>query len=216
MKRYKLTDKNMCTYNGTQWEIGVPQKLTIEGNRLCSNNVFHFCHSPEQAVFFNPSRFFIQSPRLFECEAEDIVAENEVKGGCKSLKLTKELPLPEISTEQRVEIAVRCALEVYILSTFVEWAENWLNGKNRSTEAAEDAARTANAYVEDSWAMKDSRAAWVALAARSAALAARAASLAGAEAERLAAAEAERAAAWASRANKTLDLQKIIRDTLGQ
>jgi hypothetical protein len=136
MIKYKLTDENMCTYNGTQWEIGVQHSLTIDGNLLCSNQVFHFYHSPEQAIFLNSTCTQIPAPRLFECEVENVVVEDGIKGGCKTLTLVKEIPLPEFSINQRIEIAIRCVLEVYDESEFVVWAKNWLSGRDRSKEVA--------------------------------------------------------------------------------
>lgn len=55
-----------------------------------------------------------------------------------------EIPLPEVTTEQYVEIAVRVSLLVCDDKKYVKWANNWLSGKDRSAKAAYSAANTTN------------------------------------------------------------------------
>jgi hypothetical protein len=60
----------------------------------------------------------------------------------------REITLPEITTEQRVEIAIRVALTCYDDPTFVGWAEKWLSGEDRSIGSAH-AALYAALYADD-------------------------------------------------------------------
>lgn len=47
-----------------------------------------------------------------------------------------EIPVYEITTEQRVEFSIRAALLVYKETSFVSWAEKWLSGEDRSETLA--------------------------------------------------------------------------------
>ena len=115
------------------------------------------------------------------------------------MTLIEEIPVPAISTAQRVRFAILCAMKVYQDPGFVQWGENWLSGKDRSAEAAEAAEAAAEA-------------ARAAEAAEAAAWAVRAAEAAGA-AE--AAAWAVRAAAWAVRAAEAeIDLISIAHEAV--
>ena len=53
----------------------------------------------------------------------------------------REIPMPALTTEQRVKIAIRCALRVWANVDFTRWAERWLNVIDRSAAAAWGAAR---------------------------------------------------------------------------
>lgn len=112
-------------------------------------------------------------------------------------------------TTTKIELGIRCALSVYPDPKFHRWADNWINGKDRSVTAAKTAAgystatRAANAAA---WAALEAggysaaanAAAWAASAA--AALAAKAAAWAAAWAALEAAWSAAKAAAWAAAA----------------
>ena len=66
----------------------------------------------------------------------------------------REIPMPVLTTEQRVEIAIQCALydckkRYFTSDNFIQWAERWLDGTDRSAAAAWGAAREAS--WEASW-----------------------------------------------------------------
>ena len=42
MKKYKLTNKEMKTHKGFQWELGKKEVIEKKGNALCTDAVFHF------------------------------------------------------------------------------------------------------------------------------------------------------------------------------
>ena len=165
---YKLTDQEMQTYDNLQYEIGVWKKATGEGTKLCSDGFLHCYPSPEIASFMNPIHAVIANPRIFECDCKGkSLNDNGLKLGFKEIKLTKEISLPEITTEQRAAIAILCTLEVYKDKQFVQWAENWLNGTDRSEKAA---AAEAENWLNRTDRSKEAANAWA--AARAAAWAA--------------------------------------------
>lgn len=191
MKLYKLTDQNLQTYKGTQWKNGERKTASGTGD-LCSSGWLHAYEHPLLAVLLNPIHANFDDPRLFEAEGKIGKRDGQLKVGCTELTLTKEIPLPIITTEQRVKFAIACALTVDQSPEFRAWASKWLTGKDRS----EEAAKAAWAAREAAWAARAARetaraAAWAAREAAAAAAAAEAA-----EAARAAAA----AAAWATEA----------------
>ena len=163
MKYCKLTDENNQTYNGTTWGEGVTHEATGDGNQLCSSDVIHAYDSPLKAAMFNPAHAGFKSPILWECEVNDIVADDGTKIGCKKCTTIKKIPLPEITITQRVRFAIYCALEDYSEKSVIQWAENWLSGKDRGVEAsgAAESARAAVAAVaaESAGAAESARAA---------------------------------------------------------
>ena len=79
-----------------------------------------------------------------------MVVDDGMKVGCKTLTTIRQIPVPKIPAEQRVEIAIRCVLLVYKEEAWVKWANDWLSGKDRTlgaARAAEAAARAAEAAV---------------------------------------------------------------------
>ena len=171
MKYYKLTDENYQTEGGTKWGEGITHKATSKGEELCSTDVIHVYDHPLKAAMFNCIHANFTNPVLWECKIKKVVANDQLKVGVKQCTTIKRLPLPQITINQRVYFAILCALQVYKEESFVQWAEEWLSGKDRTWTAAE-AAFAATEIAE---------AAGAAEAARAAALAARAAALAAAE-----------------------------------
>ena len=138
MKLYKLTDQNMRTYAGFQWELSTERTAT-GGGPLCTNAWLHAYTDPLLAVLLNPIHADIQKPRLFECDGDVGATDHGLKVGCTALTLKKEMPLPETTTEQRVRFGILCAKEVCRGPAWLEWADAWLDGDDRSARAAAEA-----------------------------------------------------------------------------
>jgi len=190
---YKLTTQEMTTAYNTQWEIGVKRTVKPGKMELCSNTVLHYYDSPVLAVLLNPIHAGTKNPRLFEIKTSKAFVADRLKFGCKSQTLTKEIPLPEITTNQKIAFAILCALEVYQESSFTEWANSWLFGKNRTADAYAAYAAAYAAYVADDAAYAAHAAAYAAAYAAYAA-----AADADADADDAAAAYAAYAAAYAA------------------
>jgi len=147
MKYYKLLSKEMTSYKDTKWEIGIPIKIEKIGNTMCSNEVLHCYNHPLLAVFLNPIHVNIKEPKLFEIKVDEIVNNDGLKFASKSQTLINEIPLPKISSEQRIEIGIKIAKTVYKDEKWNEWADKWLSGEDRSITAADTAANAAALYV---------------------------------------------------------------------
>ena len=213
MKYYKLTNKQSTTFNDTQWGEGITHQATVKGKTLCTNQVIHVYASPLLAAFLNPIHVDFRNPRLWECECSRPVADDGMKLGVKSCTTLRKVPPPKVTTEQRVKFAILCALAVYHATEFVLWADGWLTGKDRSKNAAREAAYAA-ARAARAAACETAREA-ACEAARAAAYAAYEAVRAARAAARETACEAARAARAAARAAAyKLNLSKIAEEAV--
>jgi hypothetical protein len=176
MKLYKLTDQNNKTrpnqLNETIWGPNITHNASGSGTELCTEDVIHAYLDPRLAVILNPIHANFDHPKLWEAEGEIVARDGQLKVGVKSLTTLKEMPLPEITTEQKIKFAIYCALEVYHDEKFVSWANKWLSGEDRTKESAAWAARAARAAY---WAAWEAEAAYWAARAAGAAGAAEAA-----------------------------------------
>jgi hypothetical protein len=203
---YKLTDKDMQTHGGCKWEIGVA-KETSGGGELCGPGWLHAYTSPLLAAFLNPIHGAFITPRLFEAEGHGECREDcGLKVGYTNVTLLHEILLPDVTTEQRITFGILCAMQVCRDEEFLLWAQEWLDGKDRTGEAAEAAEAAGEAAAADWAAGEAAAAAWAAGAAK-AAEAARAAWASAMAA--WASAMAAETAAWAASRVGGIDLSSI-------
>jgi len=197
--KVKLTDRNGQTYNGCQWGEGVTHTAKRGKMEECSDTVIHYYDDPLLAVFYNPIHGNFKDYRMWEVETHGRTSTDRCKSWCKSLTTVREVDPPTLTTEQRVEIAIRVSLKVYTGPSYVTWAEGWLDGSDRSGAAAEAASDAAYAAAEAAAEAASDAAYAAADAAYAAAEAAYAAAEAAAEAAE-AASDAAYAAAEAAEA----------------
>jgi len=146
---YKLTDQNLQTHGGYQWEPGVARETDGNGD-LCGPGWLHYYHDPLLAVLLNPIHADIEDPILWEAEAEGLHKDDQgLKGGCTKLTLLRQIDLPQITTEQRIRFGILCAKAVCADPAWNKWADRWLSGADMSVEAAATAAATA---ATEAWA----------------------------------------------------------------
>jgi hypothetical protein len=168
---YKLTDRNMQTYGGTQWRLGETRRASGEGD-LCGPGWLHAYEHSLLAVLHNPAHANFPEDNILlfsgNTGAGIIEREGQLKLGTTELTLTEEMPLPVVTNEQRVAYGIYAALEVCPAPWFVTWAQDWLSGKDRSRAAAWAAKSAAWAAKSAAWAMADTgrSAAWAAWAAK--------------------------------------------------
>lgn len=189
---YKLTDRKYKSYGGMYWGENITHSAKEGKLKFCTATAIHYYEHPLLAAFCNPIHSSFKNPILWEGEVHGETMTDGLKCICKKFTTIRQIPLPEITLKQQVEIAIRCAMRVYKDPEWLAWADSWLSDQNRTPAAAGAAAR---ATVEAaSWAV------W----------AAEAASVAAARA----AEAASEAAAWAARsaANVGIPLLQIIKE----
>jgi len=173
MKLYKLTDKDGCTRNGTQWGPGVQNEARDPGKGpLCGPGWIHAYEHPLLAVLHDPihgefltrqdvrlcpihGEFLArQDARLWECETDDQepLRDGQMKIGVRSLTTIREIPIPRITLEQRARYAIPCAKLVYSEPKWVAWVDSWLDGSDRTSAAAWAAEAWASAREARTWA----------------------------------------------------------------
>jgi len=215
---FKLINQDRTTRKGydneTTWPIGEWREATGDPEQeLCSDGWLHCYTDPYLALFLNPIHADIDNPIVCEVEVKgESKDDNGLKTGYRKMRVVRDLDISPSSMEQRVKFAILCALEVYKDDAFVQWANNWLSGKDRSArateaaveEAAEAAARATEAAEAAAWAAEAAAwaaEAWATEAAEAAARATEAAAWA---------ARATEAAAWAAEARAAkVDLVSI-------
>jgi hypothetical protein len=131
---YKLTDSEKMTVNNTLWGENVTHKATgSQTQDLCSDGWIHFYCNPLIAVLMNPSHANFKNPIMWEGIASGAIKHESLKSGCESFTTIRQIPLPNITTTQRVAFGILCALEVCKDAEFVSWADSWLSGKDRNS-----------------------------------------------------------------------------------
>ena len=148
---YKLTNASGKSHGETQWGENVTHVATGNGMAFCSPDLIHLYSHPLLAVFLNPIHANFNNPLLWEAEAEIVASDNGLKLGAKRVTTLRRIPLPTVTTEQRVRFAILCALAVYEETKFKKWAEGWLANTDRTAETAWATAMSARATAE-AWA----------------------------------------------------------------
>jgi nucleotide-binding universal stress UspA family protein len=152
-KLYKLTDEQGRTRaredNELTWTVGVEHRTACKGTRLCTADVIHAYEHPLIAVLMNPvhADFNPNTMRLFVAEGEIVAREGQLKCGVHALKIVEEIPVPALTTEQRVKFAILCAKLVCKDAAWNAWADKWLSSEDRSEEEAKAAWAAAEAQA---------------------------------------------------------------------
>ncbi len=142
MKLYKLTDENHQTRGNTQWGEGVTHTAPGTGP-LCSPGWIHAYSDPRIALIINSHHADFYNPVLWEAEGSEPILIEPLKLGVASLTTIKVLKLPVITGVNYIAFAILCSLEVYKETNYTNWANNWLNGIDRTNAAANAAANDA-------------------------------------------------------------------------
>lgn len=136
---YKLTDQRHRTYGDCLWGEGVT--VTTDGlGGLCGSGYTHWYLSPELAVLLNPIHGDYRNPVLWEGEGEIVKRDHMLKVGCTEATTLKIIPQPTVTENQRILFAILCAKGVIHArhNGFLDWADNWLSGADRTHKTALD------------------------------------------------------------------------------
>ena len=169
---WKWTSANRRTTGGEgpsattlQWGEGVEHTVVPWRGVLCTAGVIHCYDDPQLAVLMDPShgRYSVDdSGVLWLCAWSGRTVTAADKRGVERLRTIRVVELPVLSTEQRVEIAIRASLVVLPvarrwaegagrgdvithLAVVAAWAGQWLDGTDRSDASASSAAASSEA-----------------------------------------------------------------------
>jgi hypothetical protein len=133
---YKLTDEFGNTKNQTHWAEGtrheIAKELRDSTQPLCSKHYYHAYENPLVAVFMNPSHANFRNPILWRATGWVSKRNGQLKCGCFTLRTLQQIPLPVLTTNQRIRVAIQCALKEPQTESFKSWAKNWLSGVDRT------------------------------------------------------------------------------------
>jgi hypothetical protein len=141
MKCYKLTDQNWKTRNNTKWGPNVTHVTHDNIDRkLCSSSWIHFYTDPVLAILMNPNHADFNNPVLWDAESTGEELHESLKSGAKGLTTIKIVETPEITIVQKVCFAILCSKHVYNNPLWIEWADKYLSGEDRTQKSAFDVA----------------------------------------------------------------------------
>ena len=173
---YTLTDADGWTRracaNALHWGEGVTHTATG------TDGVVHWYDSPELAAMMDPIHGCYGADAIcWRATVADVVDHDGVKGGSRSLTTVERVPLPALTTLQRVEVAIRVSLlckdGAALPERYLAWAHRWLDGTDRSAATAWAAVRAAEkvrlavatAWPAEAAVRAAARAAWAAVRA---------------------------------------------------
>jgi hypothetical protein len=143
---YKLTNQNGRTRNNTQWGPNITHEaIGALDQGLCSNAWIHAYESPLVAILRNPQDANFKNPLLWEAIPKGKRKIEALKCGFRKLTTVKQIPLPQFTIINIVAWGILCAKIVYKETNWNLWADDWLNNKNRTVDAAAAAASAAHA-----------------------------------------------------------------------
>src|SRR3990167_152463 len=162
MALYKLTDQHGKTYGDTLWGEGITHRASDGTPMMCTDTVIHVYRSPEEAALFNPAHAAFENPVLWECSDEEILLDDGLKLAVKQLTTLRQIPLPAFTAVELATFSIYCVPESFANSAWRSWAQGWLDGKDRSEEAARAAGEAEAACWWAAGSAAGSAAAWAA------------------------------------------------------
>jgi len=143
MSRHGTTGGVDCVDTIMYWGKGVTNAVPpCENPRLCTGDVVHAYIDPLQAAFFDCIHGgYGPDALLWTCDDSEVVVSDSTKSGVFELTTRGQIPLPQLSVEQRVKVAIQVVLRFCDISDeWRAWAGNWLSGADRSAVSARAAA----------------------------------------------------------------------------
>ena len=122
---------------GLQWGENVTHHAEGQGSKFYSNDYIYVYDNPLVAVLLNPIHANFPRPLLWEADAVDVQSDIGLKFGAKEVTTLRQIPVPEVSTEQTVRFGILCALAVSKKAQFQSWAEAWLSKTYKAHEVTE-------------------------------------------------------------------------------
>jgi hypothetical protein len=141
-----------------QWGPNVTHTITSKNPDCGPDQIRTFAH-PLTAMFLAPLSLqtSFDQPRLWTAEGTISLDNTGLVIGCSNLTTLEEIPLPEISSNQRIAFAILCAREAETSPEWRRWADSWLSGEDRAYTSATGATTDASAYASSAAFVTSSR-----------------------------------------------------------
>ena len=154
-----------------QWTLGEWQ--TASGRGVVGDEGWLTAYEdPLIAAMFNPTHEQYSDPLVFEIEARGDFRNDYSSFGATEMRLVRPLPsLVEIPIFQRIRFGILCVFRATRSGSWIVWASNWLDGKDRTYAEAQRVATATNLPWVGKWPMPDCFVPAVCWAARSVAMA---------------------------------------------
>ena len=126
---YKLTNQDMQTFGGMQWQLGEWGETDGQGD-IGGPGWLHVYSDPTVAVLLNPIHANFAPCRLFTAEGEGakIESTSSLQTGFTRVRLVEEVACPGVTIEQRVRAALMFAHEASADEGFRDLVAAWLSG----------------------------------------------------------------------------------------
>ncbi len=139
VRLFKLTDDHDRSPDGLEWSVGMTHHTSGKGE-LSGDGWIQCYASPKVAALLNSFNERLQRPHLWELEVDGEVEPEDTLVPCTGATALRQVALPNLSPEDRARCAVLATREAYRSGLFApefdEWSRAWLEGQDRSAEAA--------------------------------------------------------------------------------
>jgi hypothetical protein len=158
MKLYKLTDGLGQTRNETQWGENITHSGTGKGP-LCSGGWIHAYEHQLLAAMLFPLHVTWKALRLWEAEGDPFFQEGHLICGCRTLTTIREIPMPEISLAQRMQVVDSCVHFVNSVADAMKARESIEGAKGREARIAANRSRLARRAARNArlWLLRAER-----------------------------------------------------------
>lgn len=129
-KLYLMTDEHDYSHGYRYWFPGAVHSTSGQGGLFGPGWILCF-RNPILAAFLAPTHDPYEHPRLWLGEGDIGICDHGLAIGSQKLTAIKRVRLPELSSDQRIHLAIMASRKVYQEESYVEWTDRWLDGKRR-------------------------------------------------------------------------------------
>ena len=133
---YLITDEHDRTNDGRYWLPGATHHVSGKGG-LFGSGWFQCYMNPLFAAFLSPISDCPENPHLWLVQGKVEITQKGLIVGCRKLTAMRQVPLPILSNDQRIELAIAASKNAYPEEFFVSWADRQLQpiqGRRKASE----------------------------------------------------------------------------------
>jgi len=128
MRLIKFTDKYSRDANGIQWGVGIEHVKS-------GSEVIGAYKDLLVGLMLNPIHANFHDPRAWMANGSDkIKTDHGLMVGVTRLMTLHKIEIPRITSNHRVRFAILCSAKIYNDPAFIQWAQDWLDGRKRPSK----------------------------------------------------------------------------------